>query len=444
MAPEGKSYWIKSGVYTLGSRFSTLFLGFGTFYFLIRYLPQAEFGHWALFLTITTILEASRNGLIQNAFIKLVFSSEPGDLDKVTTAAWVINIFYSILLYILIIAGATLAARMTNSPLSEMFITYGLTLLALIPFSQFNYIQQSKFSFSGIFWSNLARQGTFFASILTVTLMHVKITLIDLVLIQCACTVIGSVVAYFCARKFLIYKFILDWLSIRKVFAFGKYVMGTNIFSLLFKSVDQIQLGYFLNATAVAIYNSAFRLTNLIEYPITAMAEIAYPKSASQFEQDKEKATRHLFEKAVAVTMLFTIPVVLATVVLAEWIILIIAGPEYAPAVDVLRVTVLFGLFTPFTRQFGTAMDSSGRPMINFLVLAGGLIFNIASNLIFIHYFGLMGAAYGTLVSYVVLTLVSYYLMVRIFDISLSRIASNMSYFVKEGYQYVKRKAHIA
>lgn len=444
MASERKSYWIKSGVYTLGSRLSTLFLGFGTFYFLIRYLPQQDFGHWALFLTITTILEASRNGLIQNAFIKLVFSSEPAELDKVTTAAWVINIFYSVLLYALIIVGATLTTDVTNSPLRDMFITYGLTLLALIPFSQFNYIQQSKFSFSGIFWSNLARQGAFFATILVATFMHIEMTLVTLVLIQFVCTVAGTLVAWFCARRFLIYKFRPDWTSVQRVFAFGKFVMGTNIFSLLFKSVDQIQLGYFLNATAVAIYNSAFRLTNLIEYPITAMAEIAYPKSAAQFEQNKENATRDLFEKAVAVTMLFTVPVVLATVLLAEWIIWFIAGPEYSGAVEVLRLTVLFGLFTPFTRQFGTAMDSSGRPMVNFLVLAGALGFNIVSNLIFIRFFGLMGAAYGTLVSYVVLTAVCYLLMLRIFHISLSRIGGYMIYFTKEGVRYLKRKAHIA
>src|ERR1700748_1583577 len=97
------SYWVSSGFYSLGARLCTLFFGFGSFYFLVRNMPQAEYGTWALFLTITTIIETSRNGLIQNALIKLIYTATPENIDKIVTASWMINIAYSIIIFVVLV-----------------------------------------------------------------------------------------------------------------------------------------------------------------------------------------------------------------------------------------------------------------------------------------------------------------------------------------------------
>src|ERR1044071_4085194 len=145
------SYWVSSGFYSLGARLATLFFGFGSLYFLVRNpnMPPAEYGTWALFLTITTIIETSRNGLIQNALIKLIHSSAPENVDKIVTGSWIINIFYSLLIFVIMAAFGGYASNIFGAPeLKSMFLYYGITLFLLVPFSQFNFIQQAKFSFS--------------------------------------------------------------------------------------------------------------------------------------------------------------------------------------------------------------------------------------------------------------------------------------------------------
>src|SRR5882762_305106 len=306
--------WIRSGVYSIGSRASVLVFGFGSFYFLIRYLPQNDFGAWSLFLTITTIVEMSRNGLIQNALIKLLHSNDPADSHKVITASWIINLFYSLVIYLtLVLFARQFGKAFGMDSLRPMFLYYGLTMALLVPLSQFNYLQQAKSSFSGIFWTAFGRQGSLFLAVVLIYFLRLNISLVGLVVVHAACTLIGLVIAYLSSRRLVESKFDWDWTITKRVFHFGKYVMGTNICSIFFKSVDQFSVGYFLNAGSVALYSSAMRLSNLIEYPATSIAEVVYPHSTYRISQEGEQVTKSLYEKSVGLTLTVTVPIVVVT-----------------------------------------------------------------------------------------------------------------------------------
>lgn len=427
------SPWIKSGAFSIGSRLSVLIFGFGSFYFLVRLLPKAQFGAWSIFLTITTIVEMSRNGLIQNALIKLLHSHDESETNKVVTGSWFINVAYSLLIFVCLVLLAGLFGKTFGvDGFQSMFIFYGITLAILIPFSQFNYMQQARFSFNGIFWSAATRQGLFFVSIIVIYSLRFVPSLTQLVLIQSGCTLVGLVVAFISARRYIHFQWEFDWDMSRKIFHFGKFVMGTNISSLLFKSVDQFAIGAFLTPNNVASYASAMRLSNLIEYPATSVSEVVYPHSTKRISEQGEQIVKSLYEKSVALTMAITVPIVAGTFIFSDFIIYIIAGPEYADSAGILRVTILFGLLTPFMRQFGMVMDSSGRPHLNFVMLLFALAFNIGANWIMVPAFGVMGAAFGTLLSYVVFSIVGHIILVRLFDVNVLNILSyTLSFYQK-------------
>jgi lipopolysaccharide exporter len=431
--------WLKSGAYSIGSRFSVLLFGFGSFYFMVRFLTKTEFGAWSLFLTISTIIEMSRNGLIQNAIIKLIHSNEEKDAHKVVTGSWFINIVYSAIIFLIIVLVSPLFDKGFDMPvLRSMFLWYGLTLALLIPFSQFNYLQQARFSFTGIFWSAFARQGTFFAAIVLIYFLKLQPSLIHLVLIQTGCTFIGLIVAFALARSFITFRFEWDMNTTKKVFHFGKYVMGTNIASLFYKSVDQFTIGYYLNPNGVALYASAMRLSNLIEYPATSVSEVVYPHSTMRISESGDTVVKNIYEKSLALTMAITFPIVVATFLLADLIIFIIAGPEYAESAQILRITILFGIFTPFTRQFGMIMDSAGRPSQNFILLVGSLTLNIVLNVIFVQWIGIMGAAYGTLLAYIITSIAGHVVLVRLFGVEMKNVFANTAGYYRQGFSLAR------
>jgi O-antigen/teichoic acid export membrane protein len=66
------SYWIRSAFYTILQRFSLTFFGLINFIILVRVLTTAEMGTWALFLTVTSVFEVTKSGLLKNAHIKYV------------------------------------------------------------------------------------------------------------------------------------------------------------------------------------------------------------------------------------------------------------------------------------------------------------------------------------------------------------------------------------
>ena len=54
----------------MGQRVTSLITGFGGFYILVRILSKDDLGAWALFISVTALIEVARGGLIQTAQIK--------------------------------------------------------------------------------------------------------------------------------------------------------------------------------------------------------------------------------------------------------------------------------------------------------------------------------------------------------------------------------------
>jgi lipopolysaccharide exporter len=104
-----------------------------------------------------------------------------------------------------------------------------------------------------------------------------------------------------------------------------------------------------------------------------------------------------LYERSVGLLVAMILPVAILCLIFAKWIIIIIAGEDYIEAAPILQIIILATLIQPYIRQFGTTMDSIGKPKINFYLLVFIAVINIGTNYFFISTFGLIGAAFGTL-----------------------------------------------
>jgi lipopolysaccharide exporter len=77
----------------------------------------------------------------------------------------------------------------------------------------------------------------------------------------------------------------------------------------------------------------------------------------------------------------------------------------------------------PLNRFMGIALDAIGKAKTNFLFVVRNTFINVISNYFFITEFGLIGAAYGTLSTYVIVTIINqvylhYTLGVRVVNIA--------------------------
>lgn len=381
-----------------------MLFGFGGAMLLFRMTTQEQFGIWVLFLSITSIVEVGRIGLLQNALVKYLSTREDEEAGKITTASFALNGMLTSLIVVLMLGFAPLAAQWFKAPeLKMLFSIYCLTTVALIPFFQCNYIQQANLDFKGIFWGNLVKGGVLFGFISLLFMKGSPVNLADLAKIQVLAAVLASLVSWGFAKKFAKFSRHIDWTWVKRLLNYGIFVFGTNLSTQLFKNVDKLLLGSLPGGgkVAVALYDAAIRVTNLTDVPTASMATMLFPQSARRLKEGRA-AVKQLYEKAVGAILAFMIPAIFVVMLFADWIILLVAGKEYAAAANLLRITILFGLFIPYAVQFGTVLDSIGRPRINFIYTLGSLVLTTAFNYIFILKYGPFGAAVGTLLAYAV------------------------------------------
>ena len=148
------------------------------------------------------------------------------------------------------------------------------------------------------------------------------------------------------------------------------------------------------------------------------MASVVFPQGVRRMATEGKSALKYLYERSVGLMLGLVAPVVLGVVLLPGLVIELIAGDKYLSSVHLLQLTILYSLISPFTRQFGTIMDSLGKPQINFVFVLCITLINTTTNYFCIQSFGVIGAAYGTLASMFMALIFAGIILRREIDIS--------------------------
>lgn len=399
---QGNNYWLTSGLLTLFQSLAGVLFSFTTFYLLVRMLGKDDWGALILFLSTTTFLEFIRNGITSNALIKFISFSKKEDHAAVISASFTINSILTICCIIFNFAFAGYLAELWNFPqLKNMFYLHSVVFLLSGLSNQLNCIEQANLSFRGSFVTAVTGQIVNLSFISYCFIFGIHIAPLDLVYIYILGAAAGLGMAYVFARRHLAFRYKIEWKWVKELFNYGKYSFGTSLGAMVFGSIDQWMLGALHSTSAAGAYNIAIRITNLVEVPTGTVARIVFPQSAKRMETEGKAGIKYLYEKSVGTILALLLPALLFLFVFAGYVVDFLAGEKYDDAIPILHVTILFCLFVPFARQFGTIMDSIGKPKLNFKLTAFMALVNVGLNFLFISKFGVIGAAYATLTSYV-------------------------------------------
>ncbi len=443
---QGSSFWIHSVFFTLLNR--SFLIAFGLVSYIIlakKVFPTVkEMAVWALFLTIFTLIENIKQGLLRNPMIK--FLSEPefvNHRNKIQSSSLITNILFSALIIcMLFFCGNALAVWMNAPALYPLFRLGILVIIVLIPFNHLEVLLQAHFKFKAIFYGYLCRQGFFMISVIILLLYDKQIlTLMNLVKLQIISQLTGSLVLLYFARGYLYHSLDIDKRTILRMFNFGKYIFGTNVFSSLGKSADQFISAGLISANVVAYYNIVARINNLMDVPSFAIADVLFPKNVEAMVTSGPDKVRYYFERMVGAIVSILAPLSILIFLLPQMFITIIAGSKYYAAVPILQIVILFSILRPFFYQFGTTMDAIGKPALNFWVNLIIMVLNYAFMYIGLRYTGWLGAAYGADAAAVLSFFIMYIVLKKAVGIQIGETlkwvwksyAEIFSYFKKNG-----------
>ncbi|MFN8436823.1 MAG: oligosaccharide flippase family protein [Cytophagales bacterium] len=440
MTQGNKSYWLTSGIYTILQRFSTLVFNFGSTSLLYRIFSdnQDELGTWGLFLSVVSIIEVARSGLIQNAVVRHLSIAPKEEHGNIISSSLILNILLSLLSIILLIAGSHfLSVFALKAPGLEILLYYYIiTTLILLPFFQFQYIQQANLDFKGVFWGMFCRQGLFFIVILIFYIIGYKPTLLNLVHLQTTAALLGALVGYQFTKKFLVITTKINKEWVVKLFNFGKFGFITNLSSIVSGSIDQFMLSNLIGTTAVPQQRAALQVTNAVEVPTNAMADIVFPQSARRMHTDGKEAVKYLYEKSVGVILGIIVPFLTFVVLFPDFIIDIVTGGKvYHQAALILQIAAIYTAIIPFDRQAGVIFDSTGRQKMNFYLQIAAMFINFLTNLFFIKNFGIIGAAYGSLTTYVISFITKQLILRYLYGVEITSIFKQSLNFYADMYK---------
>ncbi len=188
----------------------------------------------------------------------------------------------------------------------------------------------------------------------------------------------------------------------RAALASGGVLLMANLAVLAYNSGDSLLLKAFLGDRAVGLYGSAYRVIQVPLAAFNAVTFAAFPVLARMAKGEAAQA-RSLAGRLVGFALMGGVVAALALTWWAEPIVLALFGAEYRESAQVLRVLAFVVPLDFVVSTLGTAHVAAGRERP--LAWCAGLaaVLNLGANVLLIPRLGLLGAAWATIGTYVLL-----------------------------------------
>lgn len=167
----------------------------------------------------------------------------------------------------------------------------------------------------------------------------------------------------------------------------------------VYMKIDQVMLGQMLDDEAVGIYSAAVRLSEVWYFiPISIVASV-FPAILVAKKESEEKyylRLQQLYDLMVGLALIVAIPMTF----ISDWIIVLLFGVAYQQAGTVLAIHIWAAVFVFLGVASGKWFLAENRQILSLQRTALGAVLNIVMNVILIPRFGVIGAAWATVVSY--------------------------------------------
>lgn len=160
--------------------------------------------------------------------------------------------------------------------------------------------------------------------------------------------------------------------------------------------MDTLVLIFFVPTSLIGIYEICWRISGVLFFGATAIAEVSYPEiSAISKQTGSEVEIRRLIRKGLKYSGIIAIPGFFGAVVLGE-AGLSLYGREYTTGYVVLLILIVSRIFHSYETVSSKSLNGLDLPKRVFRTNLVFIPLNLALNIILIYQFGWVGAAVAT------------------------------------------------
>ncbi len=203
-------------------------------------------------------------------------------------------------------------------------------------------------------------------------------------------------------------------------FKYGFPLAISAISFKIFNMGDRYVIAHFLSVEQVASYSVAYMICNYFkEFIITPINLSLIPLTFKLWEQKKIDELKNTLHAATKYYYMIAIPAVFLFMLIPKEIITLLASEKYidaSPLMPIIMAGVMSGFILPFSAGFHLNKNTSMILTLTSIMA----IFNIVLNMFFVPRMGIEGAAYATLISFMLYIISSYQLSKKHFRINIA------------------------
>lgn len=236
--------------------------------------------------------------------------------------------------------------------------------------------------------------------------------------------VIGNVVnfalVWHFARRIVTFSFAWDGVIIRETMRRCWPIAISIVFNLVYLKADMLILRATGTLEEVGYYGAAYRVVDILMMVPVMMMGVILPIATRAWTDGNAAMVRRVVQKTWDAFAAYSVPLVLGGVVIAQPLMVLVAGDAFAASGAPLRVLLLaFGAATVST-LFGHLIVALHKQRAVMWVYGVDALLALVAYLIFIPRFGMMGAAWATFVSELFAAVVLGVIVVRTLRLHLS------------------------
>lgn len=196
----------------------------------------------------------------------------------------------------------------------------------------------------------------------------------------------------------------------REVASYGARGQVGGLMTLVNLRLDFAILGALAGPAVLGVYAVASKFAELLRLPGTAVTWVLYPRFAAGSGDEVSRHARRLVRPVLLATAAAAIPVALLVAPVTH----LLYGAEFVDAIGQARVLLVGMLLAGGAGVASGFLFGRGRPGLNSLAMAVGLVLTVVLDVLLIPRHGAMGAAVASTISYLVTDLLLIVLMLRL------------------------------
>lgn len=392
----------------LADKIIKIFVGFGISVIIARYLGSENLGKISYVLAFLGFFEVFSIFGMDSIILKEIGMSEDKEINKILSSV----MFFRIGIYVLTLPiWYYMFSRFTNGneELLNIFLIFSVNQLlnAFIVFKLF--FQAKGLNKNEVIASQVAY---FIGVILKASFIVMKGSLYWYAILFLGEKVIYSIILLVRYKKQNQFQFSLDFKYLKKIIKESLPLLVASVSIFIYMKVDQLMVGKMLNVREVGIYSVGVKLSELVYFIPVTIATAYFPKILDAKKNKTKDEYIGEFVKLGNINVFICMLFAIGATILGKWFIELAYGMEYSLAGDVFRIYSWAGVFVALGVSTSKYLVLEKQNNIYlYSTLTGGIV-NFILNLYFIRKFGVIGAAWTTILS-MSLTTYFYYIFVK-------------------------------